>query len=105
MFWRHSVCARCLSRAQAAQQTSYCLWRHGTGTDHSASRHNMALDFGSNELLLVAELLPTITMYRLEVSPKISSAAARASRQSAAPSQLDAAPEGGQVPVTAQEAE
>ena len=55
----------------------------------------------SDEPLLVAELLPAVMMYCLEVSSKISSTAVRAGWKSATPGQLNSAPEGGQVPVAA----
>ena len=98
----HTIHAGCLTAVQSAQEAGDFLWRHGAGTNHSTSLQNTCLDSVSNDSLLIAELFPTVTVHRLEVFLKVSGAAPRGVRKPAAPSQLDTTPEGGQIPITAQ---
>ena len=60
---------------QSAQEAGDFLWRHGAVTNHSASLQNTCLDSVSNGTLLIAELFPTVKVYRLEVFLKISGTA------------------------------
>ena len=63
----------------------------------------MVFNLVGNEKLLVTKLFPAVPMYSLEVRSKVSGAAAAPGWESAATDELNATPEGGQIPVASQE--